>query len=112
MPTTGKGAPDFERTDTTFDSGLPGSSVSRSFPDVRSGSLDWKVRSQQIKEQVRRQGVDPLVFGALPDDAIVGDDFSWRGYTNMFCTRLNANTDPGFAETCGCPPQNWVGWRD
>lgn len=75
-PTQAKGAPDFTRTDSTFDSGLPGTSVSRTLPEVEVGKLDWKQRSQQIKEQIRRRGLDPTMMGALPDDAIVSDDFS------------------------------------
>ncbi len=99
-------------TDAGYDSGLPGTSESRMLPEPKSGHLDWKARSQQIKEQIRRRGLDPKDFGALPDDAIVSKDYSWRGYTQMMCMRLNTTLDPGLATTVGCPPQNWSGWRD
>lgn len=101
-----------DNTQKGYESGIPGVSESRIFPDPKSGSLDWKTRSQEIKEQIRRRGLNPLDFGALPDDAIVGDNFSWRGYTQMVCMRLNTTMDPGLATTCGCPPQNWSGWKD
>lgn len=101
-----------DNTQQGYESGIPGVSESRIFPDPKSGSLDWKTRSQEIKEQIRRRGLNPLDFGALPDDAVVGDNFSWRGYTQMVCMRLNTTMDPGLATTCGCPPQNWSGWKD
>jgi hypothetical protein len=99
-------------TDSGYDSGLPGTSESRMLPEPKVGHLDWKTRSQQIKEQIRRRGLDPKDFGALPDDAIVSKDYSWRGYTQMMCMRLNTTLDPGLATTVGCPPQNWSGWKD
>lgn len=95
-----------------FDSGLPGTTIDRTLPTPKSGSLDWKERAQQIKEQVRRRGMNPMDFGAMPEDAIVGPDFSWRGYAMMMCMRLNTTMDPGLAQGCGCPPQNWSGWKD
>jgi hypothetical protein len=98
--------------DRGFDSGLPGLATSRTLPTPKSGKLDWKQRSQEIKEQVRRRGLNPMNFGALPDDAVVSDSFSWRGYTQMMCARLNTTMDPGLGVTVGCPPQNWSGWRD
>jgi hypothetical protein len=105
--------PDFnQRTTTTFDAGIPGLSISRTLPEPVSGRLDWKQRSQQIREQIRRRGLNPADFGALPEDAQVGSEFSWRGYTQMMCMRLNTTPDPGLAQTVGCPPTNWQGWRD
>jgi hypothetical protein len=101
-----------DETERGYESGIPGVSASRIFPDPKSGHLDWKQRSQEIKEQIRRRGLNPQDFGALPDNAVVGDNFSWRGYANMICMRLNTTTDPGLATTCGCPPQNWSGWKD
>jgi hypothetical protein len=98
-------------TDPSFDDGLPGTTINRTLPTPESGSLDWKERSQQIKEQVRRRGMNPMDFGAMPEDAIVGPDFSWRGYAMMMCMRLNTTMDPGLAQSCGCPPQNWSGWK-
>jgi hypothetical protein len=110
--TQGSAVPNFEFTDSNYDAGLPGTSIARTLPEPSTGMLDWKQRSNQIKDQIRRRGLNPHDFGALPDDAIVGNDFSWRGYTQMMCMRLNTTTDPGLAETCGCPPPGWKGWRD
>lgn len=98
--------------DKGFDSGLPGLATSRTLPTPKSGTLDWKQRSQEIKEQIRKRGLNPMNFGALPDDAVVSDSFSWRGYTQMMCSRLNTTMDPGLGVTVGCPPQNWSGWKD
>jgi hypothetical protein len=98
-------------TDSSFEAGLPGTSINRTLPTPESGTLDWKERAQQIKDQVRRRGMNPMDFGAMPEDAIVGPDFSWRGYTMMMCMRLNTTMDPGLAQSCGCPPQNWSGWK-
>jgi hypothetical protein len=98
-------------TDSSFDIGLPGVTINRTLPTPESGSLDWKERSQQIREQIRRRGMNPMDFGAMPEDAIVGPDFSWRGYAMMMCMRLNTTMDPGLAQSCGCPPQNWSGWK-
>jgi len=95
----------------TYDRGLPGTSSDRTFPAPKVGGLDWKERVKQIKTQVKRRGLDPAVFGAIPDNADVSDEFNWRGYTQMFCTRLAANTDPGLPVTVGCPPQEWAGWQ-
>lgn len=104
--------PALRAPDTGYDTGLPGSSISRMLPEAESGTLDWKARSEQIKEQVRRRGLDPLNFGALPDDAVVSSDYSWRGYTQMMCMRLNTTMDPGLAVSVGCPSQSWSGWRN
>jgi len=95
-----------------FDGGLPGLATSRTLPTPTSGKLDWKQRTQEIKEQVRKRGLNPMNFGALPDDAVVSDSFSWRGHAQMMCSRLNTTMDPGLATTVGCPSQSWSGWRD
>jgi hypothetical protein len=108
----GFGKPDFDRTYTGYESGLPGTSMSRLLPEPKVGGLDWKERSQQIREQIRKRGLNPSDYGALPENSIVSDDFSWRGYTQMMCMRLNATTDPGLAKSVGCPAQTWQGWRD
>jgi hypothetical protein len=100
------------QTRVSYDYGLPGSSVDRVYPPIQSGGLDWKQKSQQIVEQIRRRGMNPLQFGALPETAEVSSDFSWRGYARMICTRLNASMDPGLAVTVGCPSENWSGWKD
>jgi len=99
-------------TDSSYDSGLPGASINRILATPKSGSLDWKKRSHEITEQVRRRGLNPMDFGAMPENVQVDSDFSWRGYANMMCTRLNTTMDPGLAQTCGCPPMNWPGWKE
>jgi hypothetical protein len=100
-----------DKTDSTCTGGLPGSSINRIFPKPVSGNLNWEKRSKQIVQQIKKRGLDPLQFGAIPADAIVSDEFSWRGYTRMLCMRLNATTDPGLAVTVGCPKEDWEGWR-
>jgi hypothetical protein len=91
------------------DSASPG--VRPTLPTPKTASFDWKARSAQICEAVRRQGLDPADFGCLANTSKVGDDFSWRGYTKMVCTRLQTTTDSGLPEACGCPPVGWPGWR-
>jgi hypothetical protein len=100
------------QTDASYDLGLPGLANSRILPPPKSGHLDWKRRVDQIKEQVRRRGLDPKDFGALPDNAVVSQDYSWRGHAQMMCMRLNSTMDPGLATTVGCPSQDWPGWKD
>lgn len=107
----GSGNPDFRNTDAGYDFGIPGVSFSRILPEPVSGGLDWKERSEQIREQVRRRGLNPLDFGALPTGTVVGDDYNWRGYTKMMCMRLKATTDPGLPSSVGCPDENWEGWK-
>ncbi len=99
-------------TDASYDLGLPGLANSRILPPPKSGHLDWKRRVDQIKDQVRRRGLDPKDFGALPDNVEVSKDYSWRGHAQMMCMRLNSTMDPGLATTVGCPPQDWPGWKD
>jgi hypothetical protein len=41
----------------------------------------------------------------------VSNDFSWKGYTRMMCSRLQTTLDPALPETCGCPPATWKGWH-
>jgi len=99
------------KTNCKYTGGLPGSQNYRTFPDPVSGGLDWKKRSADIVSQVKKRGLDPKQFGAMPLDIEVSNDFSWRGYTRMLCSRLNATTDPGLSVTVGCPADNWPGWR-
>lgn len=80
-------------------------------PVPKTASFDWKTRSAQICGAVRKQGLDPADFGCLKNTSKVGDDFSWRGYTKMVCTRLQTTTNTGLPELCGCPPIGWPGWR-
>jgi len=73
--------------------------------------FDWKKRSKEIENQVKRCGLKPTDFGIMPDNTKVSDGFSWKGYARMICTRLQATMDPALPETCGCPPMDWPGWR-
>jgi hypothetical protein len=73
--------------------------------------FDWKSRSKEIEGQVKKRGLQPKDFGIMPEGTKVSDDFSWKGYARMICTRLQATMDPSLPETCGCPPMDWKGWR-
>lgn len=75
------------------------------------GRLDWKQRSKEICEAIRKRGYEPGDFGCMKPDTSVGDDFSYRGYTKMVCSRLRTIYDISAPETCGCPPLTWEGWR-
>jgi len=100
-------------TDATYSPGLPGISPSsaRIVPELPPAHLDWKERAQQIKKQVTKRGLEPTDFGMLPENSDVSKEFSWRGYTQMLCSRVNnATMDPGLGITVGCPPPNWPGW--
>lgn len=74
-------------------------------------SFNWKERAKQIEEQVRKRKLRREDFGIMPPNAKVSDEFSWKGYACMICTRLQATMDPSLPETCGCPPMDWKGWR-
>jgi len=73
--------------------------------------FDWKQRSKEIEAQIKKRGLKQSDFGILPQGTKVSDDFSWKGYVRMICTRLQATMDPALPETCGCPPMDWKGWR-
>jgi len=74
--------------------------------------FDWKERSKQICAQIKMRNMDPYEFGCLKDsEAVRQQNFSWRGYTKMVCTRLATVFDPSIPELCGCPPPAWIGWR-
>ena len=73
--------------------------------------FDWERRSKDIESQVRKRGLNPDDFGVMPLNTKVSNDFCWKGYARMMCTRLEATTDPALPETCGCPPMDWKGWR-
>jgi hypothetical protein len=73
--------------------------------------FDWKQRAKEIEAQVRKRGLKSSDFGIMPDNSKVSNEFSWKGYAKMICTRLQATMDPGLPETCGCPPMDWKGWR-
>jgi hypothetical protein len=73
--------------------------------------FDWKMRSQQICQQIGARNYDPYEFGCLANPDSVSAGFSWRGYTRMICNRLSTIYDPGIPEACGCPPLKWPGWQ-
>jgi hypothetical protein len=101
-----------DTTDPSYSLGLPGLSSRFQIAPLESGHLDWKKRTQEIKEQVRRRGLQPSDFGALPDNVEVSNEFSWRGHAHMMCSRLNSTMDPGLGVSVGCPATNWPGWKD
>lgn len=76
-----------------------------------ASQYDWKAKSGQICEAVRRQGLVPAEFGCLESSASVGPDYSWRGNARMVCTRLQSSFNTALPELCGCPPMDWPGWR-
>ena len=73
--------------------------------------FDWRTKSAQICDSIRKRGMDPNDFGCMDPKKQVSPDYSWRGNARMVCTRLLTTPDPGLPETCGCPPQDWPGWR-
>jgi hypothetical protein len=73
--------------------------------------FDWKNRSKEIAEQIKKRGLNPSDFGVMKQNEKVSKDFSWKGYAYMMCTRLQATMDPALPETCGCPPMDWKGWH-
>jgi hypothetical protein len=99
---------------TPMDSGMPVTDRMAPTPmDAGRGPshFDWKERSKQIEQQVKKRGLDPSDFGIMPPQTKVSKDFSWKGYARMICTRLQATMDPSLPVTCGCPPLDWSGWR-
>jgi hypothetical protein len=73
--------------------------------------FDWKTRALHICNQVEARGFDSLEFGCLNNPNEVSQDFSWRGYAKMVCSRIATIYDPSVPEMCGCPPPTWPGWR-
>ena len=78
---------------------------------VGAGTFDWKGRCKEITDQIKKRGLDPTDYGIMPDKVATGPSFSWKGYTKMICTRLQASSMPRMDEMCGCPPGNWKGWN-
>jgi len=76
-----------------------------------AGRFDWKARSDAIEQNIKKAGLNPADFGALPKGAQVSSDYSWRGHAKMMCSRLAAHIEPGYPEQMGCPPVSWKGWR-
>jgi hypothetical protein len=99
---------------TPMDSGMPVTDQMAPTPmDAGRGPsrFDWKARSKQIEQQVKKRGLKASDFGIMPPQTKVSEGFSWKGYARMICTRLQATMDPSLPETCGCPPLDWSGWR-
>ena len=99
---------------TPMDSGMPVTDQMAPTPsDAGRGPsrFDWKERSKQIEQQVRKRGLKPSDYGIMKPEERVSEGFSWKGYARMMCTRLQADVDPSLAVTCGCPPLDWSGWR-
>ena len=85
---------------------------SRPTMDVgKTATFDWRSKSAQICDSIRKQGMNPNDFGCMDPSKQVSPDYSWRGNARMVCTRLLTTPDPGLPETCGCPPMEWPGWR-
>ena len=102
-----------ERTNTIRVSGNGTSSDSSKVPAYSSAPTKfvWKDRANQICDQISKRGLNPDDYGCLQDPDDVDENFSYRGYARMICTRLGTNYDPSIPEVCGCPPLTWVGWR-
>lgn len=99
---------------TPEDSGIPVTDRMAPKPsDAGRGPsrFDWKQRAKDIEDQVKKRGLNPADFGIMPKGSKVSEEFSWKGYAKMICTRLQATMDPALPETCGCPPLDWKGWR-
>jgi len=99
---------------TPMDSGMPVTDQMAPIPsDAGRGPsrFDWKERSKQIEQQVKKRGLRPSDYGIMKPNTKVSEGFSWKGYARMMCERLQADTDPSLPVTCGCPPMDWAGWR-
>lgn len=72
--------------------------------------FNWKERARHIEDQIRRRGIPDNAVGLMPRENRVSNDFSWKGYAQMICSRLQSNFDTGVPEACGCPPGDWKGW--
>jgi hypothetical protein len=72
--------------------------------------FNWKERSKHIDDQIRRRGIPETAIGLMPRGNQVSPEFSWKGYAQMICSRLQSNYDSGMAQACGCPPGDWKGW--
>ena len=92
-------------------SGNSSVSLTTNSPPSAPGHFNWKDRSKEICDQVKKRGLNAYDYGCLnnPDD--VGENFSYRGYARMVCARLETNYDPSIPGLCGCPPPTWPGWR-
>jgi len=77
----------------------------------KASHFDWKQRAKEIEDQVKKRGLRPEDFG-ITGIQNPSKEFSWKGYAQMICTRLQATMDPALPVTCGCPPMDWKGWRN
>lgn len=99
---------------TPYDSGNPITDHLASKPSEYGrgpSHFDWKQRAKEIESQVKKRGLKQSDFGIMSNGTNVSNEFSWKGYARMICTRLNATMDTGLPELCGCPPMDWRGWR-
>lgn len=87
--------------------GLPGYGIEQLNENPGFG---WKERASLIRDRVIKRGLNPKDYGILDKDTEVSDDYGWRGYTKMICSRLMTTSDPGLPEYVGCPPVTWNGW--
>ena len=77
----------------------------------KDAGFSWQKKADEITLNIRKGGMNPADFGALPPGASVSSDYSWRGHCKMMCSRLATTADPGVPELMGCPPVEWKGWR-
>lgn len=97
-----------------YDSGAVTDPMAPTPQDAGRGpsQFDWKQRTKEIEDQVKKRGIRPEDVGMMPPNTKVSPEFSWKGYARMVCTRLQAaSMDPSLAVSCGCPPMDWKGWR-
>ena len=88
-----------------------GSNSSNSAISTKPKKFDWHERANFICDSIQKRGLNPGDFGCLKSSDYVGDDFSWRGYSKMICSRLGTSYDTGLPEVCGCPSFTLHGWR-
>ena len=109
--TGGSGTLNAVNTDTTGGGGTDGTDGATAAGSGSAGSFAWKERASFICDQIQKREMDPNDYGCLKDTITVSENFSYRGYAKMICSRLGTNYDPGIPELCGCPPPEWAGWR-
>ena len=81
-------------------------------PSTDPTHFNWEKRAKEIVNQIRLRGMNPMDFGA--DLKALGKpsrSFSWKGFTQMMCTRLKTVELNKMDEMCGCPPAEWKGWN-
>lgn len=108
---TGKGGSDIVKSVSADGAEVPVIAGKEAGSTGAPATLDWKKKSAEICEQIKRREMDPYEFGCMKDTTVVSENFSYRGYAKMICSRLGTNYDPSIPELCGCPPPVWPGWR-